>query len=350
MPLPRSVDLRSDTVSLPSQDMLATIRSAELGDDIMREDRTVLRLERMAAEILGMEAAVLLTSGTMANQVAVMVLTQRGDEVVVGAESHIYNMEAGGLSALSQVQVRAVPARCGVPQAADIEAALFPRDADRVQSPETGLICLENTYNLNAGRVMGPEGMASVADVAARHRLPVFLDGARIFNAAAALDVAPADLCRHVDAVQFNLTKALGAPIGSLLAGSDEFVAQARKVKQRLGGGMRQAGIIAAPGLYALEHLRDRIPQDHARARALAVGLSSIEGLEVAVEEVETNIVPVQVSHPGWSVGDLLTALAAEGIKAKPIGAQRLRMVTHVNIDDADIAHVLETTTRLLSR
>lgn len=335
-PAGRCIDLRSDTVTLPSAEMLATVLDAPLGDDVLGEDPSVRALEEEAAALLGKEAALLCTSGTAANQIAVMCLTRRGQEVVLGAESHLYALEVAGLATLSQVQARPVTGRGGVPLAEDYEQALQAPDVTRLQVADTGLFALENSYDLNAGRAVTPAQTAEIAEVARGAGIPVYLDGARLFNAAAALEVTPADLCRDVDAVQFCLTKGLGAPVGAVLAGTRELVAEARKARQRLGGGMRQAGIIAAPGRYALAHHLDRIGEDNARARLLADRIGDIEGL--TIEPVETNIVLVRLAGDAARLRDeLLTRLDERGVKAKPIGADAFRMVLHLAVDDADV-------------
>src|SRR5699024_8104534 len=234
------IDLRSDTITLPTSEMMETIPQTSLGDDILGEDPTVRKLEKKAARILGMEDALLVISGTMANQIALMNFSQRGQEVIVGKDSHMYNMESAGISALSQVQVRLVDVINGYYNPDNIEESISLGD---IQKPKTALICLENTYDLNGGYSVTIDNMKEIMEVANKYNIPIYLDGARIINAATALDVKPKSLCDHVDAVQFCLTKGLGCHLGSILAGSERFIKLAKFNRQRLGGGMRQAGI-----------------------------------------------------------------------------------------------------------
>lgn len=329
------IDLRSDTVTLPSPAMLARILKTPLGDDTMREDPTVTELEARFARLLGMEDALLVTSGTMANQVAVMTLTDRGDEVVVGPESHIYNLEASALAAIAQVQVRLAGSGPGVPLRQDIEEAVSVLEPGQVQPSPTGLICLENAYDLNAGRVLSVADHDRIIGMASELGIPVYLDGARIFNAAAALGVAVDRLCRGVTAVQVCLTKGLGAPFGSILAGTSDFVRTARRNRQRLGGGMRQAGIMAAPALYAMDHMMDQFTIDNRRARELAERLAPIDGLTVPLSAIDTNIIPLTITREELSAPAFAAKLGDAGVRVKVIGPQRVRMVTHVNITDA---------------
>jgi threonine aldolase len=345
------IDLRSDTVTLPTAAMLATIADADLGDDVMGEDRTVAELESRCAELLGKQAGLLVPSGTMANQVAVMALTRRGQEVVVLPGSHIQELETGALATLSQVQPRVVDQAGPVPTVAEVLAALRPADTDAVQAPETGLVCLENAYDLNAGRVLPVELIEQIAHHSHAAGIPVYLDGARLFNAAAALGVDPAALCRPVDAVMVCLTKGLGAPVGSVLCGDAELIRQARKLRQRLGGGMRQAGIIAAPALHALRHHLDRIPEDHRRAHRLATGLARLAGVHVDPDAVRTSIVALRIDPDvGLPAVRFAAALREHGVLAKVIGPDRLRMITHLQVDDEAVDQVLEAVGAVLRR
>lgn len=341
------IDLRSDTVTLPLPEMREAIAGAALGDDILGEDPTVHELEERAAAMLGMEAGLLVISGTMANQVAVMTLTERGQEVIVGQDSHIYNLETAGLSTLSQVQVRPLEVIDGTFDPERVERLIQAADVSDVQRAETGLICLENTYNLNEGQVITPENTAQIREVANQYGIPVYLDGARLFNASVALGVEPAELCKDVDAVQICLTKGLGCPLGSILAGSKPFIAKARKIRQRLGGGMRQAGIVAAPGIFALEHMIQRLEDDHRHALKLARAVSAIDGLAVDPDDVQTNIVSPTIVKQGWDTDRLLEKLQEQGIKVKKIGRRTFRMVTHVHISGEDIDRVIAVLRRL---
>lgn len=345
------IDLRSDTVTMPTAAMLATIAEADLGDDVMGEDPTVARLERRCARLVGKPAGLLVPSGTMANQIAVMALTRRGQEVVVLPGSHIQELETGALATLSQVQPRVVDQAEPVPTVEEVVAALRPADPGAVQAPETGLVCLENAYDLNAGHVLPADLIEQIADRAHAAGIPVYLDGARLLNAAAALGEDPAALCRSVDGVMICLTKGLGAPVGSVLCGGVEFIRVARKLRQRLGGGMRQAGVIAAPALHALDHHVDRLPQDHRRARRLAIGLARRDGVQVDPDSVRISIVTMRIDPAvGMPAVPFAAALREHGVLAKVIGPDRLRMVTHLHVDDPAVDRVLEAVDAVLGQ
>ncbi|MGM0904137.1 MAG: threonine aldolase family protein [Bacillota bacterium] len=334
------IDLRSDTVTLPKKEMLESIAQASLGDDILGEDGTVQELERKAAHIFGMEDALLVLSGTMANQVALMTYAQRGQEIILGRDSHIYNLEGAAMAAVAQVQARPVEVRNGYFDPEVIEEEIQSGDIQRAQ---TSLICLENTYNLNKGLVISAENMREIKELAGRYGLPVYMDGARIFNALIQLEVPSTEIGKYVDAVQVCLTKGLGCPLGSILAGSKEFIRKAKLNRQRLGGGMRQAGVIAAPGIYALDHMIDRLKEDHLRAYRLAEGIKAIEGLEVELNEVQTNIVSPVISAENLDTDCLINSLLDRGIKVKKIGKRQFRMIAHYHITDKDIECVLRT-------
>jgi threonine aldolase len=332
----RIIDLRSDTVTLPKEEMIEAIRHAPLGDSIMGEDPTVNHLEKKAAELLGMEVALLVTSGTMANQIALMSLCQRGEEVLMGEDSHIFTLEGAAAAAVAQVQIRTIEVPDGIYDVSKIERNL---NAGDIQRPKTSLICLENTYNLNKGQIVSLENMKEVRAVSKKYSLPVYLDGARLFNAAVELGVTPADICQEVDAVQICLTKGLGCPIGSILAGSKEFIEKAILNRQRLGGGMRQAGIIAAPAIYALDHMIDRLTEDHQKASRLATRLAAIDGIRM--EDVQTNIASLELLREDWNSQLLIDFLFTKGIKVKNIGENQVRMVVHYQITDEDIDRVV---------
>ncbi|MET3655801.1 threonine aldolase family protein [Sporosarcina psychrophila] len=338
MSLARVIDLRSDTVTLPKAEMIEAIRNAPLGDSIMGEDPTVNQLEKKAAELLGMEAALLVTSGTMANQITLMSLCNRGEEVIMGEDSHIYTLEGAAAAVVAQVQIRTIEVPDGIYDASKIESRIQTGD---IQRPKTSLICLENTYNLNKGQIVSLENMKEIRAVANKHSIPVYLDGARLFNAAIELGVTPDVICREVDAVQFCLTKGLGCPIGSILAGTKEFIETATINRQRLGGGMRQAGIIAAPAIYALDHMIDRLSEDHKKAKLLAASLSTVDGIKIQAEDVQTNIVSPVISHEDWDSKLLIEFLSTKGIKVKNIGEKQVRMVVHYQITDEEIQFVV---------
>jgi threonine aldolase len=338
------IDLRSDTVTQPTEAMRRAIRDAELGDDVFEDDPTVKRLEEMAARLLGKEAALFMPSGTMANLVAVITHTRRGDEVIVGDESHILHYEVGGASALGGVLLRAVPNdRRGRLRAEDVAAVIRPED---IHFPRTALLCLENTHNRCGGTALSPNDLAPVVAVARRHGIPIHLDGARIFNAAVALGVPAAELARDADSVMFCLSKGLSAPVGSLLCGPRAFIARARRVRKMLGGGMRQVGAVAAAGIVALETMIDRLAEDHAHARYLAERLAELPGVEIDPAAVETNIVVFTLR--AGTADELLPRLAQAGVLATNFGPRRIRLVTHYGIERRHIDAAVARLARVL--
>jgi len=339
------IDLRSDTVTKPTPEMRRAMYEAEVGDDVYGEDPTVNRLQERAAEMLGKEAALFVPTGTQGNQVAILTHTRRGQEVIVEAEAHVYIYEVGGIAALSGCQVKPVPGVNGAMDPAAVEAAIR---ADNVHYPRTGLVCLENTHNRSGGCVLPPENVAAVAEVAHRHGIPVHLDGARIFNAAVALGRPVAELVAPVDSVMFCLSKGLAAPVGSLLVGSRDFIAEARRNWKLLGGGMRQAGVLAAAGLVALELMVDRLADDHANARRMAEGIANIPGLAVNMETVQTNMVAVEITDPRWTAPALVQALRAEGVLCNDTGPRRIRLVTHKDVTAADVELALDAFARVV--
>lgn len=334
----RVIDLRSDTVTLPTEEMLEAIKGAKLGDDVYREDPTVNALETLAAEKVGKEAALLVTSGTQGNLVSLLSHTKRGDEVILEAESHIYYYEVGGLSAIGGLIPRPIKGVRGVPNPRDVEAAIRPED---IHQPKTTLLCLENTHNRAGGTVVTPEEMASLEEIARNHGLAVHLDGARIFNAAVALKRDVKDFTRHVDSIMFCLSKGLSAPIGSIVAGDEEFIEKARRFRKMLGGGMRQAGIIAAPGIIALEKMVNRLEEDHENAKFLAEGLSRLPGIKIDLQTVQTNIVVFNVEKLGITSSKFVEMLNNRGVKAVEFGSSLVRMVTHRGISSRDVKYAL---------
>jgi len=328
------IDLRSDTVTLPTDEMLEAIKDAELGDDVFREDSTVNKLEMMAAKKMGKEAALLVASGTQANLVSLMSNTKRGNRVILEAESHIYWYEVGGLSAIAGLLPWPVRGNLGVLDPEDIEAVMMPKN---IHFPETGLICVENTHNRYGGAIITPDQINAVSKVAKAFGLKLYLDGARIFNAAVALKVDVKDFTKHVDNLMFCLSKGLSCPIGSIVVGTEEFIEKARKNRKILGGGMRQAGIIAAPGIVALEKMIDRLEEDHKNARALAEGLAQINGILIKLENVQTNIVHFDVSELLVTSDQFVSKLRENGVLALPRDSKRLRMVTHRGIEKENI-------------
>jgi len=333
------IDLRSDTVTLPTQEMRRAMYEAELGDDVYGEDPTVNRLERMAAVMLGTDSALLTTSGTQSNLIAVLAQTRPGDEVILGGEAHIFWYEVGGAAALGGVMLRTVPNDDeGRLDLGSVEDAIRERN---IHFPSTTLLCLENTHNRCGGAILTAEYTSSAAALAHEHGLRVHMDGARIFNAAVALGVPATDLTRDADSVCFCLSKGLGAPVGSLLCGTEDFVERARKWRKMLGGGMRQAGIIAAAGIIALQTGVDRLREDHENARRLARGLARIPGLVVPRVEVPTNIV---MFHTALSASrtEFSRRLDACGVRLGSRGEGKYRAVAHRMISSADTDEALD--------
>jgi threonine aldolase len=334
----KPIDLRSDTVTLPTEEMLEAIRHAELGDDVYSEDPTVNQLEEMAAKKMGKEAAVLVPSGTMANLVSVMSNTKRGDSAILEAESHIYWYELGGISAIAGVLPLPVRGTLGVMDPAAVESAIRPKG---LHMAKTTLVCIENTHNRAGGTIVTPAQIEAVSNVAKDHRLRLYMDGARIFNAAVALKVDVQQFTRHVDNLMFCLSKGLSCPIGSLVVGTEEHIQKARRARKILGGGMRQAGIIAAPGIIALEKMIDRLEDDHRNARLLAEGLAKIEGIKVDMKTVQTNMVMFDVDGLGVRADVFMKKLKEHSVLAGSISKTRIRMVTHRGIEKEDIEKAL---------
>ena len=332
-----TIDLRSDTVTTPSDAMREAARDAEVGDDVYRDDPTVNELERRAAEVVGTEAALYVPSGTMANQIAVHVHTEPGEELLLERESHIYRWELAGASKLSGAQTRTIDAgdRC-VPTPDAVAEGLVTEDLHR---PGTGLLSLENTHNYRGGVAVPVEEIAAAAEVARDADVPVHLDGARVFNAAVALGVDAIDIVAPVDSVTFCLSKGLGAPVGSILAGGEEFVEEARRVRKLFGGGMRQAGMIAAPGLLALENV-DRLADDHANAERLAAGLDALDGVDAPAPD--TNIVVAHTDDAGIPAADLVEACKAAGVGCVEFDDYTTRFTTHLDVDAADVDDAID--------
>src|SRR3990172_6467832 len=339
----KTVDLRSETVTLPPPEMRRAIAEAELGDDVFGDDPTVNRLEALAAEVMGKEAAILTTSGTQSNLTAMLSHCQRGDEVIVGEESHILHHMAGGPFALGGLGLRTVPN--DEQGRLDLDAVRRAVRSQDVHFPPTGLICVENTQNHCGGSVVGEEHMAAVRALAGEHDLPVHLDGARLFNAAIALGLPASQLARYADSVAFSLCKGLACPIGSVLCGNHEVIRRARRYRKMLGGGMRQAGIIAAAGVYALENMVERLTEDHENARILAEGLSAIPGIALAPPP-QSNL--VFFTAQGWDLGKLMIRLGGQGILCLDEGG-RLRMVTHYGINRQDVEQAVAAVRSLVA-
>ncbi len=344
----RILEFRSDTFTLPTEAMRRAMNGAELGDDQYGEDPTVRRLEERSADVMGKEAAVYVPSGMMGNLCGILSQAGRGEEVILGDMAHIYQNEVGAFAVLGGLHGRTVPNRDGLPALADIEAAIRPAAGP---FPRTALVCLENSHNNCGGSVITADQTRAVAELAHRHGARVHLDGARIFNAAAALGVDARDLAGPVDTVQFCFSKGLAAPVGSVLCGTAETVTKARKVRKLLGGAMRQSGVIAAAALVALEEMRDRLVEDHVNARALADGLASLPGVSIEPHKVRTNIVSFAIEPEAMDAGAFQQACWDRGLRvSRYLGnSPRLRMVTHNGIGSADVAAALEIMSVLLT-
>ena len=341
------IDLRSDTVTQPTPEMRRAMAEAEVGDDVFGEDPTINRLEALAAERLGKEAALFVPSGTMANLAAVLTHCGRGDEMILGDLSHTFLYEAGGAAALGGVHPRTLPtAPDGRLDLQAIEDAIRPDD---VHFPTTRLVCLENTHNRCGGAVLDAHYLRQVGELARRKGLRLHIDGARIFNAAAALDTPVRELAAPADSIAFCLSKALSAPVGSLLCGTSEFIRAARRTRKQLGGGMRQAGILAAAGIVALETMPGRLAQDHRRARALAQGLTAQSGLDVENPEPASNMIYFRLTPAaGLDAAELRDRLKSEGVLIHPVGSHRVRLVLHYWIDDAGVEATLSAFARTM--
>jgi len=332
------VDLRSDTLTLPTPAMRQAMAEAEVGDDVWEEDPTVKRLEAMAAERFGKEAGLFVVSGTMGNLVGVLSHTEPGQEIILDADAHIYHYEVAGAARIGGLQTRPLQTERGFPSPEQVRSAIRPIN---IHVPATGLVCLENTHNRHGGTVFTPEEIAAVGQVAHAHGVPVHLDGARIFNAAVALKREVRDFAREADSIQFCLSKGLGAPAGSLLVGSRDHVTRARRWRKRLGGGLRQVGVLAAPGIVALTTMVDRLAEDHDNARLLAEGLSQLPGIRLDLERVQTNIVIFQVDPPGGAEA-LVREATLRKVKIHQISPTSIRLVTHKDVDREDIHRALE--------
>ena len=331
------IDLRSDTVTRPTEGMRRAMSEAPVGDDVFGEDPTVNRLEEYVAELLGKEAALYAPSGTMCNQIGGFVNTNRGDEVLLHEGAHIFNYEAGAPALLSGVQAKPLPGEGGVISPEALRSAVRP---ENVHFPRPRLLCLENTHNTAGGKVFPLEDFAEVAAAAKEVGVRVHLDGARLFNAQAATGIPAREWCGHADTVSVCSSKGLGAPVGSLLAGSGEAITEARRARKAFGGGMRQAGVIAAGSLYAFEHHIDRLPEDHERAKKLAAGLRDAG---YKVDPPDTNIVVVEVEE-----ADLyLQALAREGVLATPRTSGSVRFCTHLDVGDDEIEAAIGAAARI---
>lgn len=342
------VDLRSDTVTKPTPEMREAMAEAEVGDDVYRDDPTVNRLEEVAAEMLGKAAALFVPSGTMGNLLALLVHCQRGDEVIVGSLSHIYLNEAGGMAALGGIQACPLQNQSdGTLAMGDILASIRTED---VHHPITRLVCLENTQNICGGVPLTAGYTRQVAELAHRNNLFLHIDGARIFNSAAAQHVSVRELVEPADSIMFCLSKGLAAPIGSMLVGTQKFIARARHIRKMLGGGMRQVGVIAAAGLISLERMTKRLDEDHARAKKLADGLRQVKGLAVDANSPYTNMVYLNLAEDiTLNAGQITQKMKDQGVLVDPENARRFRLVTHYWIDDAGVDRTISAFQKALN-
>lgn len=342
----KNLDFRSDTVTLPTPEMREAATKAEVGDDVYGEDPTVNKLEKLAADIMGKEAALFVTSGTQGNAVSLLAHTQRGDEIILEARSHIYMNEVGGLAVLGGLMARTIQGEMGWMRPEDIEAAIR---ASNIHYPRTSLICIENTHNAAGGIPLTVEQMKADWEIAKKHGLSVHCDGARIFNAAIALKVDVKELAKYTDSMQFCLSKGLSAPVGSLVVGSKEVVDKARKYRKLLGGGMRQAGIIAAPGIIALTKMVDRLAEDHENAKLLEIGLREIKGIKI-LNPVMTNMVFIDVSGLGWTGRDWAEACRKLGWRSSGYISPVVRLCTHYGIEKEDIESFISGIKKLVPK
>ena len=342
----RQVDLRSDTLTRPTPSMLKAMAEAQVGDDVFGEDPTINKLEEMAADRLGKEAAVFVASGTMGNLVSLLAHCGRGDEIILGDYSHTFYSEQGGSAAIAGIHPRTIPNQIdGKLALKDIEAAIRPYD---IHHPRSRLIMLENTHNRKNGSPLDAAYMRSVKDIADNYKLKIHVDGARLFNAAVALRVDVRDLVADADSVNFCLSKGLAAPVGSVLCGTADFIVKARRARKIIGGGMRQAGVLAAAGIVALTEMIDRLAEDHANARKLAEGLADMPGLSIDPAMIKTNIVYFETTREDLFEDELVRRLDKEGIKIAAMGPRLLRAVTYYQITGEDIEFALNAFSKIL--
>lgn len=341
------IDLYSDTATRPSAGMRAAIASATVGDEQKGEDPTVNALQERVAALLNAEAALYVPSATMANAIAVKIHTRPGDEVILDASAHILQAEAGGPAVLAGVLLHPVAGDRGVFTDEQVVESIR-RDAPNY--PRTRLVCVEQTTNLGGGRVWSVASLRSMAETAHRHHLRTHMDGARLMNAVVALGIPASEQAQGYDSITFCLTKGLGCPVGALVAGPREFITEARRYKQMFGGGMRQAGIIAAAGLYALDHNVDRLAEDHANAQIFARGIADIPGVAINVAHVESNLVFFDVSGTGLMATDVVARLLARGVRVGAQGLTRVRAVTHLDVSRAEVERAVSIAQEVLAK
>ena len=339
------IDIRSDTVTLPTEEMLDAMRNAISGDDVYEDDPTVNELERKSAGILGKEAALFVPSGTFANQLAIMTHTSRGEEIIVPEGNHIVIHEVGASAVLSQVQLKTIKDNFGEVDISLLEKAVRPDD---IHFPKTGLICMENAHS--SGKVVSLRNMKQVYDFAGKRKIPVHLDGARIFNAAVVLKAEAAEIAGYADSVMFCLSKGLCCPIGSVLAGSYDFIKRARKNRKLMGGGLRQAGYIAAPGLIALGKMTKRLGEDHEHAKYMAAGLDEIDEINILKNQLDINMVFFTIKKDGFNEKDFIKYLEKNNIKINPPEGNEFRFVTHYWIKKQDVDYITKIVSDFFKR
>lgn len=344
----QAIDLRSDTVTKPTPAMRQAMMDAEVGDDVYGEDPTVNRLEAMVAEMLGKEAAVLVSSGTMGNLVSVLTHCGRGEEMILGDNAHIFMYEQGGSAALGGIHPRTLPNQLdGTLRLEDVEQAIR---TENEHFPVTRLVCVENTHNRAGGRALPVSYMDAVGQLAHDHGLGLHVDGARLWNAAVALNVSPARLVQAADSVTVCLSKGLAGPVGSVLAGSQDFIRRARRNRKILGGSMRQAGILAAAGIVAVTEMVERLADDHANAQKLAKGLATMDGIQIDPAAVETNLVFFELTREDMTPAQLSNALKARGVLMNPVGGRRLRAVLNYHVTAEHIDRTLQAVQEILAQ
>jgi threonine aldolase len=341
------IDLRSDTVTRPTPDMRKAMAEAEVGDDVFGEDPTVNTLQEKVACLLGKEDALFVPSGTMANQLSIKSHTQPGDEVIIESSSHPYNFEGGAGAALSGIQFHCLKGTRGILDGSQIEEAIRPADH---HFPVTKLVCLENTHNRGGGTIYPLEKMADIYRLAQSKGLLVHLDGARLWNASVAVGIKPREYAQWADSVSVCLSKGLGAPIGSLVAGPKLFIDRVHRFRKMFGGGMRQVGIIAAAGIYALDHHLERLKEDHQNAKRLAVGLKELKGVSIEPKHVETNIVIFDIADTGMIASQVAEAIKKEGVLIHAFGKTQIRLVTHLDVSNDDIEGALKAIEKVFGK
>ena len=340
------IDFRSDTITLPSEKMREAIASARLGDDVFSEDPTVNELEQIASKVTGKDAALLVPSGTMGNLISILVHSNRGTEVILGDRSHTFLYEAGGISAFGGVHSRQLYNNDdGTIDICNIEAAIR---SDDIHFPRTSLISIENTHNMCLGAPLSISYLQDLASLAKKYNLPVHMDGARVFNASVSIDVSIDEIANTVSSLTFCLSKGLSSPVGSVLCGDKDFIDEARRMRKALGGGMRQAGVIAASGIVALDTMIDQIKDDHQNAKILAKSLSEIDCVELNPDKIHTNIIYFTITGSDLSDSQIVQSMGNEGIKFFDVSKNRFRLVTHYGITRDDIQHTIEKFIKVL--